>query len=76
MYYPYKLESQEDLYRLSEMACQEDFNIYISTNSEVLDTKSLLALFSALGKEVRLVAPDHVDSSKFNKFIEKLTSTK
>lgn len=74
MFYPYKIESQEDLYRLSELASQEDFNIYISTNSEILNAKSLLALFGALGKEVGLVAPDHASSEKFNKFIEKLNS--
>lgn len=72
MNYPYKIETKEDLFRLSELASHEDFNIYISTNSVMLDAKSLLALFSILGKEVSLVAPDHTDNSKFSKFIEKL----
>ena len=74
MVHPYKIESQEDLYRLSELASHEDFNIYLSTNSEMFDAKSLLALFTILGKEVSLVAPDHIDSNKFTKFIDKLNS--
>ena len=73
MTYPFKIETQEDLYRLSEMASKEDFSIYLSTNSEIFDAKSLLALFTILGKEVSLTAPDHVDSRKFSKFIEKLS---
>lgn len=73
MIYPYKIESKEDLYRLSELASQEDFNVYISTNNVMLDAKSLLALFTILGKEINLVAPDHTDSDKFSKFIDKLT---
>jgi hypothetical protein len=70
---PYKFNSQEDIYKLSELACQEDFNIYISTNTGMLNAKSLLALFTILGKDINLVAPDHADSKKFIKFIEKLS---
>jgi hypothetical protein len=72
MNYPFKVESKEDLYRLSELASQEDFNIYLGTSTALFDAKSLLALFTILGKEVSLIAPDHADSAKFAKFIEKL----
>ena len=71
-YYPYKVETKEDLQRLSELASQEDFNIYIGTNTAMIDAKSILALFTILGKNVSLVAPDHADSKKFYKFIDKL----
>ena len=70
--YPFKIETKEDLLRLSELASKEDFSIYLSTNSALFDAKSLLALFTILGKEVSLIAPDHADSQKFSKFIDKL----
>lgn len=72
-YHPFKVETKEDLYRLSELASQEDFNIYLSTSTAMFDAKSLLALFTILGKEVSLIAPDHADGNKFAKFIEKLS---
>ena len=72
MNYPYKVNTKEDLLKLSELASEEDFNVYLSINSVMLDAKSLLALFTILGKEVNLVAPDHVEADKFSKFIEKL----
>lgn len=72
MTYPFRIESKEDLLRLSELASKEDFSIYLSTSSETFDAKSLLALFNILGKEVSLTAPDHVNAEKFTKFIEKL----
>jgi hypothetical protein len=72
MTYPFKIETKEDLYRLSELASKEDFSIYLSTSSEIFDAKSLLALFTILGKEVSLTAPDHINAEKFTKFIEKL----
>ena len=71
MMYPIKIETREDLYRFSELASKEDFALYISTSSDMFDARSLLVLFTILGKEVNLVAPDHVDSAKFIKFIEK-----
>lgn len=73
MTYPFKIETKEDLRRLSELASKEDFSIYLSTSTETFDAKSLLALFTILGKEVSLTAPDHVDAEKFVGFIEKLS---
>ena len=71
MVHPVKFESKEDLYRFSELACKEDFNIYISTPYGQLDAKSMLALFTILGKDVNIVAPDHANADKFLAFLEK-----
>ena len=71
MIQPIKFMTKEDLYRFSELASQQDFNIYISTPYGQLDAKSLLALFTILGKEVNVVAPDHSDADKFLSFLEK-----
>jgi hypothetical protein len=71
MIQPVKFETKEDLYRFSELASKEDFNIYISTPYGQLDAKSLLALFSILGKEVNIVAPDHASADKFHAFLER-----
>lgn len=71
MVQPVKFETKEDLYRFSELASQEDFNIYISTKYGQLDAKSLLALFTILGRDVNIVAPDHADADKFLAFLKK-----
>ena len=71
MIQPVRFETKEDLYRFSELASKEDFNIYISTPYGQLDAKSLLALFTILGKEVNVVAPDGAKAEDFNKFLEK-----
>ena len=71
MTYPIRLETREDIYRFSELASKEDFALYISTSADMFDARSLLVLYTVLGKDVTLVAPDHADSTKFLKFIEK-----
>ena len=72
MVYPYKIETKEDLFRLSELACKENFPIYISTNYGQIDARSLLGLFSVVGQDISLVAPDHTCAKDFSKFINKL----
>jgi hypothetical protein len=73
--YPYKIETKEDLVRLSELACKEDFTIYISTPYGQIDARSLLGLFTIVGKDIHLVAPDHADADDFHKFLAKLGRT-
>ena len=71
---PVKFETKEDLLRFSELASKQDFNIYIGTEYGQLDAKSLLALFTILGREVNIVAPDHISADKFIKFLDEYNS--
>ena len=71
---PIKFETKEDLFRFSELASKQDFNIYIGTEYGQLDAKSLLALFTILGREVNIVAPDHASADKFIKFLDEYNS--
>jgi hypothetical protein len=73
--YPYKINSKEDLYKLSELASMEDFPIYISTSHGQIDARSLLGLFTIIGKDIHLVAPDHTEAEDFHKFLDKLGRT-
>ena len=71
MVQPIKFKTKEELYRFSELASREDYNIYISTPYGQLDAKSLLALFTILDKEVNVVAPDHANAEKFCAFLDR-----
>lgn len=68
---PVKFTNEEDLRRFSELASKEDYGIYITTAYGQLDAKSLLALFTIMGKEVNVVASDCADAQKFKEFLEK-----
>ena len=74
MVYSYKANSMEDIIALSELACKEDYPIYISTEYGQIDARSLLGLFTVVGQDVNLVAPDHSCAKEFTKFITKLES--
>ena len=72
MIYPYIFNNKEELLRLSELASQENFPIYISTPYGQLDARSVLGLFSIMGKSTNLVAPDGANEEEFRRFIQKL----
>jgi hypothetical protein len=72
MVHPYKINTKDDLYRLCELACKEDYPIYISTPYGQIDARSLLGLFTVVGQDINLVAPDHACPKDFSKFVSKL----
>ena len=70
-----RFDNAEELLRFSELASKEKYNIYISSPSGMLDARSLLGLFTILGKEVSVVAPDHADPEEFCEFLNKYSNT-
>ena len=74
MVYPYRVNTKDDVMRLSELACKEDYPIYINTPYGQIDARSLLGLFTIMGQDINLVAPDHSCAKDFTRFISKLES--
>ena len=75
MIYPIKLESAQDVVKLNNFAANEDYNLSVSSGNTMIDAKSLLALFTLVGKTCMLVAPDHLNPKKFMKLIERMGLT-
>lgn len=75
MIYPIKLESTQDVVKLNNFAANEDYDLSVSSGNTMIDAKSLLALFTLVGKTCVLVAPDHLNPKKFMKLIERMSLT-
>ena len=69
---PIKLRTIKDVRRLNEIASKQDFAMYVSDKNGTvfIDARSLLALFALVGRDINLVAPDHVNAADFMKVIE------
>lgn len=72
MVHPITLHSKEDVLNLNNLATKQKFNLSVSNGSIIVDAKSLLALFSLIGKTVNLVASDSADPVAFAAIINKL----
>ena len=75
MVYPIVMKTQEDVIRVNEIASRQMFDLFLSTvNGPYIsvDAKSLLAMFSLIGREVYLVAPDDLNPKYFSKLIKRM----
>ena len=50
---------------------EENFNIKVSADSTIVDARSLLALFTLIGKRVNLVVSDGADPKSFVRFAKR-----
>lgn len=67
-----KLNTVEDIQRLNHVATDEHYDMSVSCGHIMIDAKSLLALFSLIGREVTLVAPDDISVKHFHKTIKRM----
>ena len=73
MVYATRLSTAEDAIKLNRLATAQSFNVTVTNGKTlVIDAKSLLALFTMIGKDVNLVAPDHASPEEFMDFVKKL----
>ena len=76
MVYTVKLNDREDIQKLSQIASEQPFEINVSKGLVTVNAKSLLALFTLLGQQVNLVAPDHANPQEFIDAIKKMGFSK
>jgi hypothetical protein len=73
MVYEIKLSSPKDIEALNRAAAQYDGKLTVNCGSVSVDARSLLALFALIGrKNIKLVAPDHDNPSKFAEVVKKI----
>ena len=69
---PVIMKDTADVKRVNEVATQAHLDMYIRAGSRVIDPRSLLGLFTFIGKEAILVAPDSTDPKYFLSVIKKM----
>ena len=74
MSYQVNALSKTDILKLNKEATKEDYNISVSSGTITVDARSLLALFTLIGKNVTVNAPDHLnDPNVFVNFIKRIS---
>ena len=74
MVYPVHLDSKEKIEKISNLACKEPFDIWISSDMDMLNAKSLLGLYSLVGKDVLVVAEDNANPERFLRVVRKMVA--
>ena len=67
-----KIETTEKVQRICELATYSPYEVWLSVDGENLDARSILGLFSLVGKEAYVVVEDDVDRDSFNKLMNQI----
>lgn len=67
-----QLNTIEEIQRLNQVATTQHYDMFVHTEDVMIDAKSLLALFSLLGRQVMVVVPDHISAKHLAKTIKRM----
>ena len=65
-----KNEAQVEL--INRLACQAPYEVWLFTKDIMLDARSLLGLFSLVGKKASVVVEDDVVPAAFDRLVAKM----
>lgn len=72
MIYPIEMKTTEDVIKVSKEASRANMDLSITTGTLILDPRSILALFTLIGKKANLVAPDNADPEDFLRIAKRM----
>ena len=72
MFCPIRMNSHEDVVRVSDIVANSGIEMSVSCGSTMIDPRSILGLFAFIGKDALLVAPDNLNPKYFMKLVKKM----
>lgn len=67
-----EIKDRSQVEKINRLACETPYEVWLSSGAIMLDARSLLGLFALMGKKVRVVAEDDVNSEAFSKLVAKM----
>ena len=58
--------------RINQLACQAPYEVWLSTDTVLLDARSLMGLYALVGKRAPVVAEDDVNPKAFGKLVAQM----
>ena len=66
------IKSDEQINRIHRLACEAPYEVWLSTDTVMLDARSLLGLYALIGKRVNVVTEDSVDPKSLDRLVSKM----
>ena len=67
-----EIKTTEQVEKINRLACEAPYEVWLSTDTLMLDARSLLGLMALVGQRVHVVAEDDVDPKRFSRLVEKM----
>ena len=66
------IKTKEQAEKMSDLASKAPYEVWLSTDTVMLDARSLLGILSLVGKRASVVAEDNVNPRSFSKLVDKM----
>ena len=67
-----EITSDSQVEKINRLAYEAPYEVWLSTDTVMLDARSLLGLFALVGKKARVVVADNVNPKAFGKLVDKM----
>ena len=67
-----EIKTPEQVEKINRLACEAPYEVWLSTDTLMLDARSLLGLMALVGQRVHVVDEDDVDPKRFSRLVEKM----
>ena len=67
-----EITSKSQVERINQLASEVPYEVWLSTDTVMLDARSLLGILSLVGKRASVVAEDNVNPRSFSKLVDKM----
>ena len=66
------IKSKEQVDRINRLACEAPYEVWLSTDTVMLDARSLLGLYALVGKRARVVTEDDLNPRMVDRLVTKM----
>ena len=67
------IKSDEQINRINRLACQAPYEVWLSTDTVMLDARSLLGLYALVGQQAKVVTEDDIDPRTVDRLVEQMS---
>lgn len=67
------IKSNEQVKRINRLACEAPYEVWLSTETVMLDARSLLGLYALVGQRARVVTEDEVSPRSLDRLVKKMS---
>ena len=67
-----EIKTPEQAEKINLLASKAPYEVWLSTDTVMLDARSLLGRLSLVGQRVRVVAEDNVNPKRFSRLVDRM----
>ncbi len=66
------IKSEEQVARINRLACEAPCEVWLSTETVMLDARSLLGLYALVGQRAKVVTEDGISPRMVDRLVQKM----